>query len=158
VIKSLSYGEIIHGILELDKCITSATIVRLASGKILATNYKERAELPSLTIQESELFIMQSVIRMSTQTTLEYKLGKVLYSITLYENMTTASMYLFSERYGAEVYENNNNDDEDTILILSFDKNANHELIIKSKVMPFLKQKIAEVIQLPKIKDKNQSP
>ena len=158
MIKSLRYGEIIHGILELDKCITSATIVRLGSGKILATNYKERAELPSLTIQESELFIMQSVIRMSTQTTLEYKLGKVLYSITLYENMTTASMYLFSERYGAEVYENNN-DDEDTILILSFDKNANHELIIKSKVMPFLKkQKISEAIQIAKIKDKNQSP
>ncbi len=131
----MNYNEIIHHILELDKSIICAAIAKLRDGKILATKYKEQA-LGLLTRQESELLIAQSLIRMSTRSTLEYKLGKTLYSNTVYEKMITASMYLFSN--GGRRKDNNNND---SILVLSFDKNADHELIINSKVLPYLKEK-----------------
>ncbi|HZC88538.1 MAG TPA: hypothetical protein VE199_02880, partial [Nitrososphaera sp.] len=99
MIDSLSYYEIVHKILELDKSITSVTIANLTTGKVLATNYKEEeaaGAMSLLTRQESELFTIQSIIRMDSRTTLEHKPGKVLYSITLYENVITASMYLFN--------------------------------------------------------------
>ena len=144
MIDSLSYYEIVHKILELDKSITSVTIADLTTGKVLATNYKEEAGAMSLlTRQEAELFTIQSIIRMDSRTTLEHKLGKVLYSITVYENVITASMYLFNHLIIIRRSEDdkNNNNDDDPILLLSFEKNANHELIINSKVLPFLKAK-----------------
>jgi hypothetical protein len=146
MIDSLSYYEIVHKILELDKSITSVTIANLTTGKVLATNYKEEAGAMSLlTRQEAELFTIQSIIRMDSRTTLEHKLGKVLYSITVYENVITASMYLFNHliiiRRSEDDKNNNNNNDDHPILLLSFEKNANHELIINSKVLPFLKAK-----------------
>jgi hypothetical protein len=137
---NLSYQEIVQGILQLDKSITSATIARLGSGRVLATNYREEqgGALPWLTRQESELWTIQALIRMNSRTTLEHKLGKVQYSSTVYENMTTASMYFFNHARGRRISEED--DDDDRILLLSFDnKNADHELIIKSKVLPFLK-------------------
>jgi hypothetical protein len=149
MIDSLSYYEIVHKILDLDKSITSVTIANLTTGKVLATNYKEAAGAMSLlTRQESELFTIQSIIRMDSRTTLEHKLGKVLYSITIYENVITASMYLFNHlirRRNSE--DDKNNDDDDPILMLSFEKDANHELIINSKVLPFLKAKTIPQIE-----------
>ena len=150
MIDSLSYYEIVHKILELDKSITSVTIANLTTGKVLATNYKEEAGAMSLlTRQESELFTIQSIIRMDSRTTLEHKLGKVLYSITVYENVITASMYLFNHLIIIRRSEDdkNNNNDDDPILLLSFEKNANHELIINSKVLPFLKAKTIPQIE-----------
>ena len=143
-IDNLSYSEIARSIIKLDKSITSVTIARIGSGKVLATNYKEEKEsaLSLLTRQESELLTIQSLIRMSTRTTLEHKLGKVLYSSTVYENMTTASMYLSNHgrRTGRISEEEEEEEDNDRILMLSFDnKNADYELIIKSKILPFLK-------------------
>src|SRR5689334_836360 len=139
-IDNLSYSEIARSILKLDKSITSVTIARIGSGKVLATNYKEEKEstLPLLTRQESELLTVQSLIRMSTRTTLEHKLGKVLYSSTVYENLTTASMYL--SNHGRRTWRiSEEEEDDDRILMLSFDnKYADHELIIKSKILPFL--------------------
>ena len=150
MIDSLSYYEIVHKILDLDKSITSVTIANLTTGKVLATNYKEAAGAMSLlTRQESELFTIQSIIRMDSRTTLEHKLGKVLYSITVYENVITASMYLFNHLIIIRRSEDdkNNNNDDDPILLLSFEKNANHELIINSKVLPFLKAKTIPQIE-----------
>ena len=145
MIDSLSYYEIVHKILELDKSITSVTIANLTTGKVLATNYKEEeaGAMSLLTRQEAELFTIQSIIRMDSRTILEHKLGKVLYSITVYENVITASMYLFNHLIIIRRSEDdkNNNNDDDPILLLSFEKNANHELIINSKVLPFLKAK-----------------
>ena len=138
---NLSYQEIVHGILQLDKSITSAAIARLGSGKVLATNYREEQEgtPPLLTRQELELLTIQALIRMNSRIILEHKLGKVLYSSTVYENMTTASMYLFNHERGRRI--NEEDDDDDRILMLSFDnKNTDHELIINSKVLPFLKR------------------
>jgi hypothetical protein len=67
---------------------------------------------------------------MGTRRTLEYKLGRALYSSTVYEKASTASICLSTQ----QERENGN----DSILMLTFDKNADHEGIINSKILPFL--------------------
>jgi hypothetical protein len=129
-IHDLNYNKIIQHIFELDKSIICAAIANLANGKIIATKYKEDAMLRRLTRQESELLTMQSLIRMGTRRTLEYKLGRALYSSTVYENVSRASISLSNEQ--------ENECGDDSILMLTFDKNADHEGIIKSKILPFL--------------------
>ncbi len=139
----MNYTELVKHILELDKFIACATIAKLQDGKILATKCKEDAQA-FLTRQESELLTMQSLIRMSTRSTLEYKLGKALYSSTIYENVTRASMYLFNDRRRKDGGEDN----DEPILMLTFHKNADHELIINSKVLPFLMEKAKAISQV----------
>jgi hypothetical protein len=129
-IQDLNYNKIIQHIFELDRSIICIVIANLANGKIIATKYKEDAMLRSLTRQESELLTMQSLIRMGTRRTLEYKLGRALYSSTVYENVSRASISLSNEQ--------ENEGGDDSILMLTFDKNADHEGIIKSKILPFL--------------------
>ena len=130
---SLNYSQVIDGILELDKVIICAAIAKLVDGKIIASKYREDGSMLSLTREESELSVIQSLIRMSMRRSLEYKLGRTIYSSTVYENVTRASMYVFNHE--------RKEDDEDLILMVSFDKNADHERIINSMILPFLKQK-----------------
>jgi hypothetical protein len=129
-VQDLNFSKIVHDILELDKFIICAAIASLASAKITATKYKEDALPLLLTREESELLTWQSLIRMSTRRTLEYKLGRPLYSSTVYENVSRASICLFNDK--------RKDDENDSLLMLTFDKNADHELIINSKILPFL--------------------
>jgi hypothetical protein len=111
----------------------------LENAKIIAIKYKKEQDtgLPILTREESELLTIQSLIRMASRRTLEYKLGRTLYSSTVYENVRRASICLFNDDNGNDREDN----DDDPILMLTFDKNADHERIIKSKVLPFLEIK-----------------
>ena len=125
-----NYNKIIQCIFELDKSIKCAVIANLANAKIIATKYKEDAVLRHLTRQESELLTMQSLIRMGTRRTLEHKLGRALYSSTVYEKVSTANICLSTQQ--------ERDSGNDSILMLTFDKNADHEGIINSKILPFL--------------------
>ena len=72
---------------------------------------------------------------MNTRRTLEYKLGRALYSSTVYENIIRVSICLFNDDDDDYKYS------DDPILMFTFDKNADHELIIKTKILPFLEEK-----------------
>nr|WP_228369162.1 hypothetical protein [Candidatus Nitrososphaera gargensis] len=84
-----------------------------------------------LTREESELSIMQALIRMSTRRTLEAKLGRTLYSTTVYENVKRVTISL--------LFANGGENDATTYLMVSFEKDANHEEIITTKILPFLR-------------------
>ena len=96
-------------------------------GEIIATEYRDSLA-PLLTREESELSIMQSLIRMSTRRTLENKLGKTLYALAVYQKIKRATISLFEDGGKCDSY-----------LVLSFDSAADHEAIIAGKVLPFLK-------------------
>jgi len=55
---------------------------------------------------------------------MEAKLGKILYSITFYEKVKRAVMPIGK--------------DGDFILVVSFDNEANHDSIIRNKIMPLI--------------------
>jgi hypothetical protein len=94
-------------------------------GKVVAHEF--RKDMTSmLTFEELEGSAIKSVLRMKTREDYEEKLGKAIYTFTLYEKVKRASMPLQHDNYA--------------LLLLSFDKNADHEKIILSKVLPLMRK------------------
>ena len=107
-------------ILELDKTIRFVGIASI-EGKLIAQEYRVGLE-SLLTKEESELSVMQSIIRMGTRKVLEDKVGKTIYAFALYEKVKRATIPL----------------DDANILMVSFDIEANHESIILNKILPLI--------------------
>ena len=96
-------------------------------GKQIVVEYREGLQ-PLLTDTESELYAIETVIRMNTRKDFESKLGKPIYSFTLYEKLKRVTIPLESKDY--------------PILMLSFDIDADHETIILKKIIPFVKKEL----------------
>ena len=79
-----------------------------------------------LTPQEIEMFAIESVLRMNTRKDFQSKLGKPIYSFTLYEKVKRATITLESEDY--------------PILMVSFDIEADHDHIIIDKMLPIIRK------------------
>jgi hypothetical protein len=107
-------------ILQLDKTIRFVGIASI-EGKLIAQEYREGLQ-SFLTKEESELSVMQSIIRMGTRKVLEEKVGKTIYAFALYEKVKRATMPL----------------GDSSILMTSFDIEANHEDIILNKILPLV--------------------
>ncbi|MFQ5940842.1 MAG: hypothetical protein ACE5KA_03995 [Nitrososphaerales archaeon] len=113
-------------ILKFSKGIRFAGIVN-RSGEIVMGEYRKGVR-PLLSRMESESHIKQSARRMQTMKALhqlftEQKLGKIVYSYLLFENVKRATIPL-----------------KNSILVLSFDKAADHESIIMKKILPFARR------------------
>lgn len=124
-----NYCNLCRQILDLDPSIRFAAVAT-SDGKILATQDREGIK-PLLSMQESALAIMQSLMRMSILRVFEQKLGKTIYSITACEKIE--SYYLFNEKE-----EGGNDKYSDSYLMVSFEKEANVESIINEKILPLL--------------------
>ena len=82
---------------------------------------------------------MQSLIRMSMRKTLEEKFGKTIYSVTVYEKVKRVTIVLFNN----SVQKDEGNDDSEALLLMvSFEKDSDHETIITKKILPFLNNKV----------------
>ncbi len=158
----MNYKSLCLDILDLHYAIRFAVIVSINSSKILAAESKH--EVTSLlTSKESELSIMQALIRMAMKKTMEKRLGKVIYTTTVYEKLkvATISMYNYTSRSKENNNKHNNNNnkngiakeereveekgnegqgsnDDDLLLMVSFEKEADHDAIITRKILPFL--------------------
>ena len=114
-------------IVELDDKIRFAGIPN-KFGKQIVVEYRKGLE-PLLTDSESELYAIETVIRMNTRKDFESKLGKPIYSFTLYEKLKRVTIPLDSMDY--------------PILMVSFDIDADHEAIILKDIIPFVKKELA---------------
>ncbi len=114
-------------IIELDDTIRFVGIPN-KFGKQIVVEYRKGLD-PLLTDTESELYAIETVIRMNTRKDFESKLGKPIYSFTLYEKLKRVTISLESKDY--------------PILMLSFDIDADHEAIILNKIIPFVKKELA---------------
>src|SRR5215212_9391937 len=103
--------DICKKIIGLDDSIRFAGIPN-KFGKQIVVEYREGLE-PFLTDSESELYAIETVIRMNTRKDFESKLGKPIYSFTLYEKLKRATIPLDSKDY--------------PILMLSFEIEADLE-------------------------------
>jgi hypothetical protein len=116
------FEDVCQDIIGLDKMIRFAGIANMRRTIVSA---KYRAELvPLLTQEETIESIEHSVSRMSTRRLLEAKLGKTIYSITFYEKVKRAVIPLGKNG--------------DFILMVSFDNEADHDSIIRNKIMPLI--------------------
>ena len=92
-------------------------------GTIIYAKYRTGL-VPLLTQQETIESVEHSVLRMSTRRQMEAKLGKILYSITFYEKVKRAILPIGK--------------DSDFVLIVSFDNEADHDPIIRNKIMQLI--------------------
>jgi hypothetical protein len=111
-------------ILESDSSVRFVGIPN-KMGRQIVSSYRNGLTL-LLTPQEIEMFAIESVLRMNTRKDFESKLGKPIYSFTLYEKIKRATITLESEEY--------------PILMVSFDIRADHDYIIIDKMLPIIRK------------------
>jgi hypothetical protein len=114
-------------IIELDSAIRFVGIPN-KFGKQIVVEYR-KGLTPLLTDTESELYAIESVMRMNNRKDYESKLGKPIYSFTLYEKIKRTTISLDNIDY--------------PILMVSFDTEADHESIVLNKILPFVKKELA---------------
>jgi len=135
--QSLKLYDICMQILEIDKSIRFAGFAN-SMGTIIAAEQREalsvekKKEQSLLTKDELELSAIESVLRMVTRKDMMSKLGKPIYSFTLYEKVKRATILL----------ENSNYSNCPPILMVSFDNNNEtgtyQESIILNGVLPLV--------------------
>lgn len=119
--------DLCRQILALDDEIRFAATAS-TKGKILAAEYRNGLT-PLLTPEESGFSLLQSVIRMGMRQSLEEKLGKTIYAFASYQKVKRASILTYDEGGGIHV-----------VIMVSFDREANHDVIIAEKIIPYLKK------------------
>jgi hypothetical protein len=111
-------------ILESDRYIRFVGISNKMGNQIIS---RYRSGLtPLLTPQEIEMYALQSVLRMNTRKDYESKLGKPIYSFTLYQKIKRVTVTLENREY--------------PILLASFDIEADHENVIVNKILPMISE------------------
>lgn len=123
-----TFSTLCKGILNIDDKIRFAGVANFEA-RILAARFREGVE-PLLTTQESELSIMQSLIRMSMRRMLESKLGRPIYTFAEYEKVKRATFAIYDQQLM----------EPDAILKVSFDRAADAYSIIEQKIKPLLKK------------------
>jgi hypothetical protein len=116
------FEDVSQNILDLDSSIRFAGITNMRK-TIVSAKYR-RGLVPLLTSQETIESVEQSILRLSTRRLMEAKLGKILYSITIYEKVKRAILPIGKNG--------------DFVLIVSFDNEADHDSIIRNKIMPLI--------------------
>ena len=119
--------NVCKNIIEMDNKIRFAGIPN-KFGKQIVVEYRKGLD-PLLTDSESELYAIETVIRMNTRKDFESKLGKPIYSFTMYEKLKRVTIPLDNNDY--------------PILMVSFDIEADDESIILKKIIPFVKKELA---------------
>jgi hypothetical protein len=98
-------------------------------GKQVAVKYRNGL-VPYLNQTESEIYSIDTVMRMNSRKEMESKLGKVIYSFTIYEKLKRATIYIGNNDY--------------PVLMASFDTQSDHDNIIQNKILPIVRAKLPE--------------
>jgi hypothetical protein len=111
----------------VQKVDRSIRYVGLANkmGTRIEDHYRNRLE-PLLKENDLALSALESVLRMNLRCNMQHKLGKPLYSFTLYEKIKRVTIPLFDSNY--------------QILMISFDIGGENEYVILEKVLSLLKK------------------
>ena len=122
--EDLDLHSLCNRILESDNAIRFVGIPN-KMGKQIVSNYRAGL-VPLLTPWEIENLAIKSVLRMNTRKDFESKLGKPIYSFTIYQKIKRVTIILENEEY--------------PILMASFDIEADHENIIVNKILPLINE------------------
>jgi hypothetical protein len=122
--KSEDLQGLCNDILESDRSLRFVGISD-KTGKQVISSYRAGLN-PLLTPYELEMYVIESVLRMKTRKDFESKLGKPIYTFTLYQKSKRVTVPLENE--------------EHPILMASFDLDADHENIIQNKILPLVNE------------------
>ena len=124
MVEDLDLHSLCNRIPESDSAIRFVGVPNKMGNQIVS---RYRAGLtPLLTPKEIENLALQSVLRMNTRKDYESKLGKPIYSFTLYQKLKRVTVTLENKEY--------------PILLASFDIEADHDNIIVNKLLPMINE------------------
>jgi hypothetical protein len=98
-------------------------------GKQVAVKYRDGL-VPLLNQTESEIYSVDTVMRMNSRKEMESKLGKVIYSFTLYERLKRVTLYVGNIDY--------------PVIMISLDTQSDHDNILLNKILPIVKAKLSK--------------
>lgn len=128
-------GGFCSRLLELDRGIRFVCVADKAGSMM---GYARRKGLtPLLNSQETEMMLLQSVIRMSTRQTLEKKLGDTVYAFAMYEKVKRVTIPI------------RNSSTITHMVLVSFDVDVNHEPIVLDEVLPEIRHMLQKGQFLP---------
>jgi len=104
----------------LNKNIRFAGVVD-KYGKIAMSEYR-KGLVPLLSREQSMSSILQALIRMGSRKVMQASLGKIIYSMTLYDKVVMVSLPL----------------SDHSLLMVSFETKGDHESILMKQILPFL--------------------
>jgi hypothetical protein len=113
-----------NDILESDRSIRFIGISD-KMGKQVISSYRAGLN-PLLTPYEIEMSAIESVLRMKTRKDFESKLGKPVYTFTLYQKLKRVTVHLENEEF--------------PILMASFDLKTDHNNIITNNILPLINE------------------
>lgn len=119
-----TYEEFCANIMVLDNSIRFVGIAD-QQGRIFATAYRPGLD-PLLSKEEAEESIKDAVVRFRINPSLEGKIGRIVYAFTVYEKLKRATLCFHKK----------------DILVITFDVDANHEYVLREKVLPLLRDKL----------------
>ncbi|MEW6604774.1 MAG: hypothetical protein AB1351_08815 [Thermoproteota archaeon] len=121
----VEYKDLCEQVLSVDKGIRFAGVADY-HGNVLAARYRDDIEkAPLLSGDEFNISVFQSLVRMILRKSQEVRLGKPLYSITVYEKVKRVTIPI--ER-----------GNEDYILMVSLDLAARPGPLITKKIIPLV--------------------
>jgi hypothetical protein len=115
-------------VLAADPMIRFAAIAT-PDADIVAVRYNHGVQ-PLLTEEESNLSMMQSLMRAAIRRTLENKLGRTLYATAVYEKVKRATISISDK--GVD------NAKASALLMISVEKEADLESLITNKILPMV--------------------
>jgi hypothetical protein len=116
--------KICNEILDLNESIRFVALAN-SMGKMIAAKFRPGVQA-LLAKEEIEDNIIKAVLRMKTREDYERKLGKTIYTFSLYDKVKRASIPLNQENY--------------SLLMISFNVEADHDSIILQKLLPRLRE------------------
>jgi hypothetical protein len=114
-------------------------------GKLIATAYRGGLQ-PLMSLQETEHYTVQTVLRASTRETFENKIGKQKYAIAVYEKLIRATVPITSivknanEQKEKKDAHQEEQDLKRLYLLISFNTNSDVISILEDKILPDIKQ------------------
>jgi hypothetical protein len=123
---SVDLDELCKLIMQSDQSIRFVGIAD-KYGKQVAVHFREGL-VPYLDQTESDIYSIDTVMRMNSRKEMESKLGKVIYSFTLYEKIERATIYTRNIDH--------------PVLMVSFDTQSDHHNIILNKILPIVREKL----------------
>lgn len=111
-------------LLTLDSAIRFVGITN-KMGRLVASKFRQGLQ-QLLTSEELESNALKAALRMKTREDYELRLGRIIYTFALYDKVKRASIALDDSHY--------------SLLLVSFDTNADHEPIILNKLLPRIRQ------------------
>lgn len=127
-------GQLCRQVINADDSIRYVALVN-KMGKIAASELRQGLS-PILTEQERESYAMKAVLGKMGKEDFAYKLGPLLFTTAVFKKVKRVEVPLGGDEKGGDGW---------GMLIVSFDFQSDHEQIILKKVLPLIKQNLAEI-------------